>query len=152
MTTDEIKGRVEVLAAPLLVAAGVELVELKVTAHGGDVGIAFFADLPTGGITIDVCERLNKGIAEELDKDGFLGGRYTLEFSSPGLDRPLKTNKDFLRNLNQEVRFILNAAIEGKSEWTGIVMGVKEGEVTAVTKHKQIVLPIDQIIKAVLVI
>ena len=97
--------------------------------------------------------QLDKAIVDLIDADGFLGEQYTLEFSSPGLDRPLISTKDFVRNLNREVRFILNTSVEGKREWTGLVTGADLNSVIVVTKHqKHIVVPLGLIMKAVLVI
>ena len=62
LTTQETQQRIEVLALPILAAAGVELVEIEVKVNHGDVMVAFFADLPTGGITIAQCVQLNKAI------------------------------------------------------------------------------------------
>ncbi len=153
LTIEEILQRIAALAMPLLKEAGVELVELKVGQHNQDVQVQFFADLPQGGITMQQCAELNHAIALAIDTEGFLADAYTLEFSSPGLDRPLTTEKDFLRNANRPVQVFLSAPLDGKKEWVGIITGVTADAVTMLTKQKkQMTVPLARIIKAVLVI
>ncbi len=154
LNTDEIRCKVEMLAAPILAKAGVDLVELSVGVYQEDVVLRFAADLPAGGITIGQCSLLNRAIVEAIDAHGFLGEQgYSLEFSSPGLDRPLVTAKDFGRNLDRVVRFWLKEPVEGKTEHRGVLMAADEKQIVLRTKkNKEIVLPLGQIVKAMLVI
>ncbi len=154
LDTDEIRGKVEMLAAPILAKAGVDLVELSVGRYKDDVIIRFAADLPAGGITVGQCSTLNHAIVEAIDADGFLGLQgYSLEFSSPGLDRPLVTAKDFGRNLGRAIRFWLKEPVEGKKEHSGVLAAVRDGTLVVRTaKNREIILPLDQIVKAMLVI
>ncbi len=154
LNTDEIRCKVEMLAAPILAKAGVDLVELSVGVYQEDVVLCFAADLPAGGITIGQCSLLNRAIVEAIDAHGFLGEQgYSLEFSSPGLDRPLVTAKDFGRNLDRVVRFWLKEPVEGKTEHRGVLMAADEKQIVLRTKkNKEIVLPLGQIVKAMLVI
>ena len=154
LDTDEIRCKVETLVAPILANAGVDLVELSVGVYQEDVIIRFAAALPAGGITVGQCASLNQAIVEAIDADGFLGEQgYALEFSSPGLDRPLVTAKDFRRNLDRAVRFWLKEPVEGKTEHTGVLTAADEQQIVLRTKkNKEIVLSLGQIVKAILVI
>ena len=154
LDTDEIRCKVEMLAAPILAKAGVDLVELSVGLYKEDVIIRFAADLPAGGITIGQCSTLNHAIVEAIDANGFLGLQgYSLEFSSPGLDRPLVTLKDFGRNLGRAIRFWLKEPVDGKTEHSGVLMTADEKQIVLRTKkNKEIILPLGQIIKGILVI
>ena len=78
------------LAQPVCAALAIEIVEVNVRAHRGDVHIQVFADRPEGGIGMDACAALNKRLAAALDNGLDLGDNYTLEVSSPGLDRTLR--------------------------------------------------------------
>lgn len=149
------------MALPLLAQAGVDLVELSVGRYKDDVIIRFTADLPrlgrgrpAGGITIGQCSTLNHTIVGAVDADGFLGLQgYSLEFSSPGLDRPLVTLKDFGRSLDRVVRFWLKEPVEGKTEHSGVLVAVSDGTLVVQTaKNREIVLPLGQIIKGMLII
>ncbi len=153
LTVEEIQKKLETLSLPLLEKAGVELVELQVKQHRSSVDIEFMADLPEGGINIEQCAELNRAIVEALDADGFLGEDYTLEFSSPGLDRPLKTAKDFGRYIGAEIKFYLTQRVEGKMEHTGVLLEIKPGGLTVALKKKNTIeLPFDNIEKGLLVI
>jgi len=153
LTLEEIGNKVHDISLPILAAANIELVELKVAGHAKDVKLEFMADRPTGGITFIECATLNRAIVDAIDADGFLGDDYSLEFSSPGLDRPLSTYKDFARNMNYTVRVILKEAVSAKKEWSGQIIGVNTADVVLLTKQKkEIVVPLTVIEKAVLVI
>ncbi|MCM8795758.1 MAG: ribosome maturation factor RimP [Candidatus Omnitrophica bacterium] len=108
---------------------GIELVELIYRYEGKDLVLRILVDKPEGGITLDECVRLNNAIGLILDEKGILEERYILEVSSPGLDRPLRTKKDFLRCLNRKVRFFLTESINGKMELEGIIKKVEENAV-----------------------
>jgi ribosome maturation factor RimP len=134
---------------------GLELIEVSIGGHKNDMIIQVLADRPQGGITIEECTRLNHSIVEAIDKEGFFSeDGYSLEVASPGLDRPLITSKDFLRNINAKVRVLLKEKVAGKGEHTGIVKSMTESELTLLTvkEKKEIIIPIDQIFKGVLVI
>ncbi len=146
-------SKADVLVQPLLKKAGIELVELKIVGLNAEIRLELIVDKPAGGINIEECARLNRGIVEAVEADGFLGEDFSVEVSSPGLDRPLVTDKDFKRNLNQSVRFLLNEAIEGKKELTGQVLGVNKDSVHVLSnKKKEVTILFSQIIKAMLVI
>lgn len=130
-----------------------ELVELKIGVHKKDVFLQVLADKPEGKIGIAEVTKLNRSIVEAIDKEGFFSeDGYSLEVSSPGLDRPLSTSKDFLRNLNAEVRLWLKEKIAGKVEHVGIIKGVQDGKLVLFTvkEKEEIIVPIDQIIKCLL--
>ena len=153
LTIEAIQAKVEQMALPLMAEANIDLVELQVGRHGADVFLRFTADRPMGGITIGECARLNRAIVSAIELDGFLGEAFELEFSSPGLDRPLTTAKDFMRNLNRSISFSLKEAVEGKKAYKGILIAV-DGEMLTVSLNKKntIVLPLAQIASGLLVI
>lgn len=92
-----------------------------------DTFLQVLADRPEGKIGIAEVTRLNRSIVEAIDKEGFFSeDGYSLEVSSPGLDRPLTSLKDFSRNLNAEVRLWLKEKISGKVEHLGIVKTVTD--------------------------
>lgn len=153
LTPEEVSVKVQEISRPFLTAAGVDLVELKVGCRNQDMMIQFMADKPNGGITIQECATLNRSIVDAIDADGFLGENYSLEFSSPGLDRPLYNDKDFLRNINYPVRIHLLEAVQLKKEWVGKIIRVNTENVVILTKQKkEIVVPLTVIENAVLVI
>lgn len=153
LTNEEIHKKLEAIALPLLQKANVDLIELKVKRAGRDVHIEFTADKPEGRITLEACAKLNRAIIDAVDSEGFLGEDYELEFSSPGLDRPLMTQKDFARNLNYDVQVFLKEKIDGKKEYTGKLIAVDQDTLKVGLKKKvTIVLPMAQVERGLLVI
>src|SRR6185436_20499576 len=93
---EEIKEKLTGLAVPVCAKVGVDLIELNVRRQGRDIAIQILADRPTGGITLAECSDLNRRMIEAIDQTATLPPEeYSIEVSSPGLDRPLKTRKDF---------------------------------------------------------
>ena len=114
--------------------------------------LRILADKPSGGISMDECAMLNRDIGVILDEKGVIEDKYTLEVSSPGLDRILKTRDDFLRMLNKGVKFFLNEALNGKIEWDGFIESANEEEVLVKTKEGIIKIPYLKINKSRLII
>ncbi len=154
LTIDTISAHVSSLLAPLALQLGLEIIELKITQPRGDVQIQVFADLPMGGIGIDECTMLNKELVEALDAAAVLPSEhFTVEVSSPGLDRPLKTSKDFLRNLNYNIRLFLKEPVNGKREAVGVLMAATATTVTLFTKQKlELVIPLADIERGLLIL
>jgi len=154
LTLDVINQKIESLAQKVIGAAGMDLIDLKVGGHKNDVLIQITADKPNGGITIQECAILNKALVAAIEQENFLPPEiFSLELSSPGLDRPLVTLKDFKRVIGQKLHFWLNEAIGGKKEAEGILTELEESALTIEASGKRrLVLPLPSIIKGVLVI
>ena len=154
MTFDAIQEKIAVLASKVFDAAGMELIELKVAGHKNDVIIQVTADKASGGINIRECAILNKALVAAIEQESFLPPEnFSLELSSPGLDRPLVTRRDFLRFIGKELHFLLNEAINGKKEAQGVLNEVGESDLTITTSgNKQLILPLSAIVKGMLVI
>jgi len=154
MTLEDIQQKIEALANKVFEAKGMDLIELKVSGHPKDVQIQITADKPSGGINIQECAILNKSLVAAIEEENVLPPEiFSLELSSPGLDRPLVTRKDFMRLIGQELYFWLSEAVAGKKEIQGILLEVGESELTInAPRHPKLVLPLPSIIKGVLVI
>ena len=145
---DLIHEKIEQLISPFLAELDVILVDLKVHQQRNQVAIEVLADKINGGITLDECTRLNRKIAEAIENQNLLAEPYTLEVSSPGLDRPLKTGQDFLRAFGREVRFFLAQPVQNKIEYTGVVNKMEGEEVIIDTTGGTIIIPLKVINKA----
>ena len=108
---------IERLVAPFLEARGVELVELLVSGSLRRRMLRLYVDRP-GGITIDECVALSKNLEDLLDTHDPIDGSYTLEVSSPGLTRALKSERDYQRAMGQDVRLI----VDGGEVLTGTLL------------------------------
>lgn len=72
-----------------------------------------------GGVNLEDCQNMSEALSEKLDKDDPIKDTYYLEVSSPGLDRPLKTNKDLKRNIENYIEIKLYSAFDGKKNYEG---------------------------------
>jgi len=102
-----------------------------------------------GGVTIDDCAAFSHQLDPRLDvEDCFSDQSYTLEVSSPGLDRPLKKLEDYKRFQGKEVKIKTAGEIEGQKVFRGVLMGELEGKIILKNVGKNIMIPFEEIVKA----
>ena len=152
MDRDELKLQIDSLVKKLLVSEGFVLVEFVFRQDGLSFFLGLFVDRPEGRISLGECSLLNRKVRQVLDENKIFSGQYTLEVSSPGLDRPLKTKEDFIRCLNKEVVFFLNDFLESKCQWQGLLSRVDESSVTINSGEHVLEIPLIKINKAKLII
>ncbi|MCX5711156.1 MAG: ribosome maturation factor RimP [Candidatus Omnitrophica bacterium] len=145
----------QVLAAQLkgllegyLQSRNLELIDLILRNEGNGLVLRVLADRPEGGINLDECGALNREIGALLDEKNLIESSYILEVSSPGLDRPLRTKKDFSRATGKKVKFFLNDLVDGKLEWGGIITGVNNESVFINSGISALEIPLARIVKA----
>lgn len=122
-------ARVRPLVEPVLAARRVELVELTYRREGPRTVLRFLVDT-AAGITVNECGALNQAIGALLDEHEVITEPYVLEVASPGLDRPLKTARDFERVIGRRVWMQLSEPVTGSHELTGTVASVGDDLVT----------------------
>ena len=109
---------------------GCETVDVEQRTEFGQLVITVFVDKLPGGVSLDDCEALHYAIEPILDDLDPTGGKpYVLEISSPGLDRPFKTQRDFERNYGKEVEIKLYAPLKGQKSFEGVLSERTEGYV-----------------------
>ena len=99
---EEYEQRAEQLLMPVIQENGFELVDVEYVKEAGTRYLRAYID-KEGGITIDDCELVSRAFGQLLDAEDFIEESYVLEVSSPGLGRPLKKEKDFVRNIGKDV-------------------------------------------------
>lgn len=114
---------------PLIQEKGFELVDMKLYQRGIETFLTFLVDMPEGGISLAGCTLLNREIRDFVDKNALLAEPYNLEVSSPGIDRNLVTENDFLRVLNRKIRVFLRGPVCGKLELTGCLIGLDQEKI-----------------------
>lgn len=124
------------------------LVEISNFYQGNTLFLRIIVDRHDGGITLDECAHLNNDIGRILDEKNLIQGKYILEVSSPGLNRPLKTKNDFFRCINRRVKFFLSEAINGKIEIEGVIKESQEEGVSIETDKDIVLIPFSKINKA----
>ncbi|TML75486.1 MAG: ribosome maturation factor RimP [Actinobacteria bacterium] len=143
---NDLEERLRSLAEPVLTRHGAELVDVQVR-RGRTQLVRIVADQP-GGITLDVCARVSQELSRMLDVDDPIQGRYTLEVTSPGLDRPLRTEADFRKHAGAKVKVVLAS---GRHE-EGTVEDVKSDRVRLMRASGAVEVPYADIAKATLVL
>ena len=125
----KISEEVEKFLTPIVEQCGCEIVDVEfVKKYNGD-NLTVFIDKP-GGVNIEDCERVHKAIDEPLDElDPTMGKPYTLNVSSPGIDRPIVTDKDWNRNLGEVLEVKLFQAISKKKIFVGTLVSFNENEI-----------------------
>jgi ribosome maturation factor RimP len=107
-------------------ARGYELVDVEVKPeHGGHL-VRLYVDRE-GGIGLDELQAVSEEISTILDVEDPIPTGYTLEVSSPGLDRPLKDARDYQRFVGQLAKVWASEPIDGRRHWTGRILGLEEG-------------------------
>jgi ribosome maturation factor RimP len=147
MRNPEINNELESLISTYLGAQNLDLVEFTYRQEGRNLVLRILVDKPEGGISIGECAALNQQIGSILDEKNLIEGSCLLEVSSPGLDRPLKTSKDFLRCLNREARFFLTEQMNGKIEFKGLIREVKDNSINVETDGQNIEVPFSKIFR-----
>ena len=148
MDREEVLARLEKLIQPFLSAQGVELVEVEFTQpKRGRATLRLFVDRE-GGITLEEIARVSRVVSELLDVHDLISSSYTLEVSSPGLTRKLKTPEDFERFRGRLVRLTTKGIWEGKQVHRGILQGLANEEVSLAEGDTVVVIPLEEIAKA----
>ena len=125
----DIPERVKQIAGPKAEELGLELIDCEYKKEGGRRVLRIYID-KKGGVGLDDCEAVSRSVEPVLDSEDFIDEAYTFEVSSPGLDRPLKTDRDFERYQGEDVEVGLYAAMDGKKKFTGKLLGRKDGIVS----------------------
>ncbi|MCP9451895.1 MAG: ribosome maturation factor RimP [Nitrospira sp.] len=120
--------RVEEVASPILWALGLELVEVEWIGQGPRSTVRIVIDKPAG-VTIADCERAHRAVGPALDVADVVAHAYTLEVSSPGLDRPFKRLQDYQRAMGKEVSLKLRSPLNGRWRLVGLLEEVGEQEI-----------------------
>lgn len=122
----DLKEHVRSLIEPLLANEGGELVDLTLSAYRNRHTLRLFV-YAGQGTTIDDCARLSRVVGEYIDGTDLFAGGYTLEVSSPGLDRPLTTLSDFAHRIGETV--VVTFRAPGRPKWEARIVAVKESDV-----------------------
>lgn len=142
-----LRDQLRELLAPVVAGLGYTLWELEYLPQSGGGMLRIYIDSP-GGISLDDCERVSRGVSETLDAADPIPSHYTLEVSSPGLDRVLRTREHFERFAGERVKLEMMQPIEGRKRFAGRLLGVGERDITLELESGRISLPIDDIHRA----
>lgn len=134
----KIENAVFELVKPYADELGFEVIDVEFTARkDADNELIIYIDKP-GGVDLDDCEKLSRAIDEPMDVADPIPDKYILCVSSPGIDRPLKNDRDLERSLGQEVDLKLYKKLNGAKEFTGTLDAYDAETVTVKTKKEQL--------------
>jgi len=139
--------QLQALLAPVVEALGYECWGLEFISQGRHSLLRVYIDRPEG-ILIEDCETVSRQVSGVLDVEDPISGEYTLEVSSPGMDRPLFTLEQFARYVGEQVKIRLRIPFERRRNFQGVLRGVEEQDVVVLVDDHEYLLPIDSIDKA----
>jgi len=145
-----LRNRIAQLIRPILESDGYELVDVEVKGSSRRRIVAVYIHKP-GGVTFRDCAEVSYAIQPVLEVNGVLGGDYTLEVASPGLDRPLKSESDFRRVIGEKVTLQTISPVMGSKRISGRLISVEDGEISLKLKRgkkdeETVRVPIGQIV------
>lgn len=129
MTAKEYEKKTEEFLTPILEKKGLKLWDVVFEKEGKEYYLSAYIDKP-GGVTVDDCEEVSREMNEILDREDYIKENYTFVVSSPGLDRPLKRERDFINSVGREVEIKTYKAIDGMKEFTGVLKAFDKDTVT----------------------
>jgi ribosome maturation factor RimP len=142
------------LLDPVAEAAGYEIVRLRLMAGKESRRLQIMAETPDGDMTVEGCALLSRAVSEVMDAADPITGEYTLEVSSPGIDRPLTRLRDFETWEGFEARLELDRLAENRKRFRGELAGVEDGQVGINVEGEAdttLYIPFDWIVEAKLV-
>ena len=146
--TKKIINEVSPLAEGFLHESGMEMVDLEFQFESGRWTLRIFID-KEGGVTVDDCANVNKELGYLIEAKNIIDYHYVLEVSSPGLNRPLKKEKDFIRSIGKMIKLELARPVNKRSKFTGRLTNVREGMISLLVDDGGLVeLPLREIDKA----
>ena len=145
--TVTLREKLIALIEPVLAQLGYELVELEYAAGRTNAVVRIFIDQPAG-ISVDDCERVSRDVAALLDVDDPIPTAYTLEVSSPGFDRVLRTPGHFERFVGERIYVELQAPRAGRKRYTGILKTVSAAGIEVEVDKQTVDVPFGEIAKA----
>ena len=142
-----ISSKIEEIAQRVALSEGLEVVEVEVKGGGKSRFVRISIDKPEGVSHAD-CEKVSQQVGTILDVEDVVPGHYTLEVSSPGIERKLLKPQDYERFQGKKARVTLRAPVDNQRHWEGTLAGFAGGVISLDAGGRQIRFPFDQVEKA----
>lgn len=138
----------EELLAPVVESLDCELWGIDYQTHGRNALLRIYIDAERG-ISVEDCEKVSRQVSAVMDVEDPINSRYTLEVSSPGMDRPLYKLEQYQRFIGAQVELRLRMPLDGQRKWRGLLAGVEGDEIVLrIDSENEYLLPIDSIERA----
>ncbi len=147
MLSKEVVDRVKTLVEPILSSEGMELVDVEYRRESRGWILRLFID-KEGGVTLDDCSRVSQEVGRNLDVEDLITTPYNLEVSSPGLNRSLKTVRDFMRYRNRRIMVKTFEPVDNRRRFKGKLLGLVEDQIEMEIDTGIICIPLSNVAKA----
>ena len=138
---------IEALLAPVVALEGCEIWGVEYLARGRHSKLMLYIDNDEG-VSVDHCERVSRRVSDVLDVEEVLKGTYTLEVSSPGMDRILFKPEQYERCAGSEIEVRLNYPLDGSKRIRGVLAGLEDDEVVVRSGEDEFLLPLENVARA----
>jgi ribosome maturation factor RimP len=139
------------LLEPTVISLGLELLGIEFSPSAGNTLLRIYIDAPERPVAIEDCEAVSREVSANLDVSDPIASEYTLEVSSPGIDRPLFTVAQFARWTGEQAKVSLSMPQDGRRRLQGIIQSVSADAVSLLVDGKEFVVSINNMDKARLV-
>jgi ribosome maturation factor RimP len=155
----DVVGRVRTIAHRVVASHGVEIFDVQFRREAGGMVLRIRIDRPgpaataEESVSVEDCANVSRDLSAILDVEEIVPSAYTLEVSSPGLDRPLRSADDYRRFTGRRAKVVMRAPVDGQTFLRGILGGIDEGHILIDAEdHKRHRVPLDSISRANLVV
>lgn len=138
------------ITEPVAKELNLDIVDIEYLQDGGYWYVRIYIEKPDSEITLEDCANLSNGIEEDVDALN-IENKFFLEVSSPGVERPLRTERDFIRFVGEKARLILKHKMEDSRNWTGVISRYENGVIYLEAEEKRLEIPYSEVKKANLV-
>jgi ribosome maturation factor RimP len=148
MRQDVVVSKIEEIAERVAASEGLEVVEVELKGNGGNRLLRIFIDKPDG-VTHGDCENVSLQVGTILDVEDVVPGHYTLEVSSPGVERKLLKPNDYIRFQGKKAKIVLREPVEQQRHWEGTLAGFENEAISlAVNADRVVRFPLNQVERA----
>ncbi len=138
---------IERLVRPVLKSMGYRLVERELLADMGRLILRLYIDRE-GGVTLEDCTAVSRAISAHLDVEGPILGKYDLEISSPGIERPLRYPEDFVRYAGETIKLRTTVPLDGRQNYRGVLKGCDTENIYIIVGDAEFTIPFSVLLKA----
>ena len=143
----EIVDRVRAIAEPIVSDEGMELIDVEYRRESKGWVLRLYLD-KEGGVTLDDCTQISQEVGRSLDVEDFIQIPYTLEVSSPGLSRSLKTERDFMKHRHSLIKVKTLDPVQNRRQFKGRLVGVSENRIEMEVEGGIFQIPLSNVVKA----
>lgn len=143
----KITEKIEALSEDILTENGLELVDIEFKKEGSNKVLRLYIERIEGRINLDEISEVTRLISDMLDSEDIIEEEYVLEVSSPGVNRVIKKEKDFIKFSGKKVDVALFKPVNGKKKFTAVLEGYEDGNVLLLLDEEHLKIPMDVISK-----